>query len=76
MNKERQVSPKPLTDSLVYNIQEVLQNMYRISSTTENILLEVPQKIPISTFSATNAYNVISIIIFLKAPALKCIFFN
>ena len=37
--------------------------MYHISSAKENIIAEVPQKIPIYTFSAT-----------LGAPALECIF--
>ena len=41
------------------------------SSATENIIMEVPQKIQFFTFSATLAYNGISIIIFFKAPALE-----
>ena len=46
------------------------------SSATENIIMEVPQKIQFFTFSATIAYNGISIIIFFKAPALECIFYK
>ena len=52
------------------------QNMYCISSATENNIMEVPQKIPISAFSATLAYNGISITIFFKAPALVHIFYD
>ena len=48
--------------------------MYRIPSAKENITMEVPQKIQIYTFSATLGRNGISIIIFLMAPALECIF--
>ena len=36
--------------------------------------MEVSPKIPIYTFLATLAYNGISIIAFLKAPDLECIF--
>ena len=39
-----------------------------------NIIMEVPQKILIYTFSVALSYNGISIIIFLKAPDLECIF--
>ena len=38
--------------------------MYRIQSAEENIIMEVPQKIQIYTFSATLGNNGISIIIF------------
>ena len=48
--------------------------MYCISSATKNAIMEVSPKIPIYTFLATLAYNGISIIAFLKAPALECIF--
>ena len=47
-------------------VEEVPQNMFRISSATENIIMEVPQKILILTFSATLAYNGIYITIFLR----------
>ena len=47
--------------------------MYRIPSAKENIIMAMPQKIPIYTFSATLGHNGISIIIFFKAPALECI---
>ena len=50
--------------------------MYCISSVTDNIKMEVPHKILIYTFSATLAYNGISITIVFKAPALECIFCN
>ena len=40
--------------------------MYRIPSAKENIIIEVPQKIPIKTFSATLGHNVIFIMIFLR----------
>ena len=56
-------------------VEEVPQNMYCIPSATENILMEVPQKIRIYTFSVTLAYNGISITIFVTAPALECIFY-
>ena len=57
-------------------VKELPQKMYRISSATENIIMEVPQKIPISAFSATLAYIGIPITIFFKAPASECIFYN
>ena len=57
-------------------LEEVPQNMFCISSATENILMEVPHKILILSFSATLAYNGNPIIIFFKAPALECIFYN
>ena len=57
-------------------VEEVPQNMYCISSATENIIMEVPQKISKSAFSATLAYNGIDILIFFKVPALKCIFYG
>ena len=81
-NKVRQLSPKPVTEALVYNnskvqcifvpigllynVEELPHNMYCICSITENIIIEVPQKIPISAFSASNDYNFISIIISLN----------
>ena len=40
--------------------------MYRIPSAKENIIMKVPQKIPIYTFSATLGHNGISIMIFLR----------
>ena len=55
-------------------IEEVLRNMFCISSATEYIIMEVPKNIPIYTYSGTLAYNGISIIIYLKTPALECIF--
>ena len=48
--------------------------IYGISSATANIITDVPQKIPIYTFSVALAYYGISIIIFLKASDLECIF--
>ena len=45
-------------------VEEVPMKIYCISSVTENIAMEVPQKIPVYTFSVTLAYNGISIIIF------------
>ena len=49
------------------------EKIYCISSATENIEMEVSLKMPIFfLFSLT--YNGISIIIFSKAPDLKCIF--
>ena len=47
------------------------QNIKCISSATENIIIEVPQKILISAFSATLALNGISIEIFFMGPALQ-----
>ena len=55
-------------------IEEVPQNMYHIPSAKENIIMEVPQKIPIHTFSATLGHNGIFVIIFFKALTLECIF--
>ena len=55
-------------------VEEVPQNMYRIPSAEENIIMEVPQKILIYTFSATLGHIGSSNIIFFKAPALECIF--
>ena len=51
-------------------VEEVSQNLSCILSITENIMMEVPQKILIKTFSATLAYNGISITIVVKEPAL------
>ena len=53
-------------------VEEVSQNMYCISSATEYIILEVSQNIPIYKYSVTLAYNGISLIIYLKTPALEC----
>ena len=53
-------------DGVLEVIEEVLTNIYCISSATENIIMEVPQKIPIYTFSVALAYNGISIVIFLN----------
>ena len=47
--------------------------MYCIPSAEENIMMEMLQKIPNYTFSATLGHNGISIIIFFKAPSLECI---
>ena len=58
----------------IFHIEEVPMKIYCISSATENIVMEVPEKISIYTFSVALAYNEISIIIFLKAPDLECIF--
>ena len=55
-------------------VEEVPQNMYCIPSAAENIIMEMPQKIRIYTFSAALGHNGISIIIFSSAPALECIF--
>ena len=38
--------------------------------------MEVSQNIPIYSYSVTLAYNGISIIVFFKAPDLKCIFYD
>ena len=57
-------------------VEEMPLNMSCISSATENIMMEVPQKMLIQTFSVTLAYYVNSIIVFFKAPALKCIFYD
>ena len=54
-------------------VEEVSLNMYCIPSAEENIIMEMPQKIPIYTFSATLGHNGISILIFFKAPVLECI---
>ena len=48
--------------------------MFRITSAEENIIMEMPQKIRIQTFSAALGHNSISIMIFSLAPALECIF--
>ena len=45
----------------INKVEELPQNMYRISSDTENIIMEAPQKMPISACSATLAYNMIYI---------------
>ena len=55
-------------------VEEVSQNMYCISSVIEYIIMAVSQNIPIYSYSVTLAYNGISIIIYLKTPALECIF--
>ena len=47
---------------------------YFLPSAEENIIMEVPKKIQIYKFSATLAYNGISMIIFFRAPAIECIF--
>ena len=47
--------------------------IYFISSATENIIMAVPQKIPINMFSVALAYNGVSIAILLKAPDLEYI---
>ena len=49
----------------------VPMKIYCIPSTTENIIMEVPQKISIHKFSVALAYNGISIKIFLYAPDLE-----
>ena len=59
---------------IVVQVEEVPPKMYCISSATKNAIMEVSPKIPIYTFLATLAYNGISIIAFLKAPASECIF--
>ena len=55
-------------------IEEVLQNIYCISSAIEYLLMEVLQNIPIYWHSVTLGYNGIFNIIYLKTPALECIF--
>ena len=45
-------------------VKEVPQNMYTILGAAENIIIEVPQKIPMYAFSATLAFNGIYIIIY------------
>ena len=42
--------------------------MFWVLSATEYIIMEVSQKIPIYTYSATLAFNGISIIIYLRTP--------
>ena len=59
---------------LNFGVAEVLQNMYCISSATEYVIMKVSQNIPIYTYSTTLAYNLILILIYLKTPALECIF--
>ena len=56
------------------HVEEVSQNMYCILSVIEYIIREVSQNIPIYTYSATLAYNRIYILLYLKTPALECIF--
>ena len=63
-------------ETIYFMVEEVPQNMSCISSATENIIMEVPQKILIKTFPAKLAYNGNSIIVFFKAPALECIFYD
>ena len=48
--------------------------MFRIPSAEEKIIMEMPQKIRIQTFSAALGHKGISIIIFSSSPALECIF--
>ena len=50
------------------------RNIYCISSATQNIIMKVPQKIPISIFLVALVKNGISIVIFWKAPGLEYIF--
>ena len=50
---------KPILAIFLTVVEEVPQNMYRIPSAEENIFMEVPQKIPIYTFSATLGHNYI-----------------
>ena len=56
----------------IVTVEEVPQNTFCISIATENIIMEVPQKILIKTFSATLAYNGISITIFLRQKSQLC----
>ena len=51
-------------------LEEVPKNMSCILSAAENTIIEGPQRILIYTFYVTLAYNVISIIVIFKAPAL------
>ena len=51
-------------------VEDVLQNMYCISSVIEYIIMAVSQNIPIYSYSVTLAYIGIYIIIYLKTPAL------
>ena len=60
--------------SIFFYIEEVPHNMYCSSSFIEYIIMEVSQNITIYTYSVTLAYNGISIITYLKTPALECIF--
>ena len=48
--------------------------MFCMPSAIEDILMEVPLNIPQMASSMALAYNVIPIMISLKAPALECIF--
>ena len=58
------------------SVEDVSQKMYFISSIIEYVIMEVSQNILICSYSMTLAYNGISIRIYLKSPALKCIFPN
>ena len=48
--------------------------MYCISNVIEYIMMEVWQNIPINAYSVTLVFNGISIMRYLKTPALECIF--
>ena len=62
--------------SFICHPEEVLHNIYCISSVIEYIIMEVSQNIPIYWYSVTVDYNGIFIILYLKTPALECIFSN
>ena len=59
-----------------FQVEEVPQNMYCIWSVIEYIIMEVSQNISLYTYSVTLAYNMISIMIYLKTPVLQSIFKN
>ena len=55
-------------------LKEVPMKILCISRAAENIILQVPQKMPIYTFLVALSFNGMSIIIFERAPVLECIF--
>ena len=54
-----------------FTVKQVPIKIYCFSSATENIIMEMLRKISIYMFSVALAYNVISLIIFLKATDLS-----
>ena len=60
-----------LFPAILMHVEEVSQNMYCILSVIEYIIREVSQNIPIYTYSATLAYNGISIKIYLKTTCFR-----
>ena len=69
------ISSKIILSFYIFKIlEERWQNMYFISSVIEYIIMVVSQNMPIYTYSLTLAHNGIFIKLYLKAPALECIF--